>query len=103
MSFKDLAEQMVTAGFHTFGEPAAVIVGGGDPISASVIISRGADVLDDYGVIVDSRTEVELRISEVGSVSRGDTVTPEDGSGALKLFERINENGSVTRWIANEV
>ncbi len=101
MSFSQLAEGLVTAGFAEFGEPSTVTPRGGDSFSASAIISRGAEVVDDYGVVVDSRIEIEFRNAEVGNLNRGTTV--EQGSDKFTLLEPLRDNGLSSRWVVSEV
>lgn len=93
---------MVSAGFSAFGESVTYTPqGGGDSVAALAIIDRGAEVLDDYGVLVDSRIEIDLRVSEVPDPGRGDVIAVGDDS--FQLFQRITDNGISQRWVVNEV
>lgn len=103
MSFKALADDLVTAGFSAFGEPATVTARGGAPVPASAIIDRGAEVLDDYGVVVSTRIEIELRNSEAGDIGRGTIVTDDDSGDSFQLLEPVSDNGDSSRWVASEV
>lgn len=96
-----MAEALVTASFSAFGESVTVTPRGGDPVAAFAIIERGAEVLDDYGVLVDSRIEIEVRNSETGKLSRGSTVVA--GVDTFQLLEPITDNGITARWVASEV
>jgi hypothetical protein len=100
VSFSQLVGLMVSAGFAAFGEPVTVTPRGGGSVPASAIISRGAEVLDDYGVLVDSRIEIEILRSETESVDRGTLVF--DGASTFTLLEPISDDGEVSRWIASE-
>lgn len=101
MSFAQLAEQLVTVGFATFGEPVTVTPRDGDPVSTSAIIERWAEVADDYGVTVDNRIEVELLSADVPGANRGTVVAA--GSDSFRLLDPITDTGRSTRWVAARV
>lgn len=77
------------------GEAAIVDVGG--------IIDKGAEVIDEYGVVSDTRIEVELFRSEVGDVGRGTLVLNTETSETFRLLEPLETRGEVLRWVASEV
>tara|TARA_R110002072_G_scaffold162798_6_gene315058 strand:+ start:1547 stop:1852 length:306 start_codon:yes stop_codon:yes gene_type:complete len=98
MSFAELTELLVAAGFATFGEPVIATPRGGDPISTAAIIDRNAEVKDEYGVTVESRIEVELLSADVSGANRGTTV--EADTDTFQLLSPISDNGKSTRWTA---
>ena len=98
MSFSELTDLLVAAGFATFGEPVIATPRGGDSVSTAAIIERQAEVKDEYGVTVESRIEIELLFSDVPGANRGTIV--EAGSENYQLLSPLSDNGKSTRWTA---
>ncbi|WP_286694074.1 head-tail joining protein [Spongiibacter sp. UBA1325] len=104
MSFKSLKAAMTVMARGVFGSTVTVTPPSAGAIpGVGAIIDKGAEVVDDYGVVTDTRIEIELFRSEVGGVGRGTLVLDDETAETFRLLEPIDIRGEVMRWVASEV
>jgi hypothetical protein len=104
MSFKSLAASMASMAKSVFGTTATVTPPNAEAIlGVGAIIDKGAEVIDEYGVVADTRIEVELFRAEVGGVERGTLVQDDETGETFRLLEPIDTQGEVMRWVAAQV
>ena len=95
---------MVAMAKSVFGTTAAVTPPNAEAIlGVGAIIDKGAEVIDEYGVVTGTRIEVELFRTEVGGVERGTLVQDDETGETFRLLEPIDTQDEVMRWVAAQV
>lgn len=74
----------------------------GNVVPARIIIDRDATITDNFGIVLESRCEIGLLISEVGDVSRGTVVDTGKTDDVWVLLDPIGNDGYETRWTATQ-
>jgi hypothetical protein len=98
--FRTLAGSAFGTAFAVMAEAVTYAPRTGLEFRTSAIINPGVELFDDYGVLLDSRIEIELRRNDVPQADRGDVIN----TGAIKyqLLEPIKEDDFTVRWVAGE-
>ncbi len=75
MTFNAIDSQMVLACFDAFGVAATYTpIATGTPIDVRVIVDKDVDQFGFDSTVTDSRTEIELLVSDVSAPRKGDII-----------------------------
>lgn len=101
MSIEEIEAAANAVAFERLGVSANVTHPGQAPLEgARVIIDRNATVTDDFGIVLESRCEIGLEVSQVGEGSRGTLVDILQPAESWRLLEPIGNDGLEDRWTA---
>ncbi len=97
MTLNAIDSQMVLACFDAFGVAATYTpIATGTPIDIRVIVDKDVDQFGFDSTVTDSRTEIELLVSDVSAPRRGDTID------SYTVASEISNDGLVVRVAVKE-
>jgi hypothetical protein len=98
VDFRTLAGSAFGTAFDIMAEAVVFVPRSGLEFRTTAIINPGIELFDDYGVLIDSRIEIELLRNDAPKATRGDVI--KTGAVSYILLEPLKEDDFTARWTA---